>query len=160
MFKLIDDHLEEALLVFLLSMMSVLIGAQVFMRYVMQDSLTWSEELARYCFIWATYIGVSYGVKRKAHICVTAVSERLSTRGRHYIHIFAYLVFGAFALLVMKEGYALSMKIFGFGQKSSSLGMPMGWLYMAPTIGFGLVIWRLVQQIAQEFRALRHGVPS
>uniref|UniRef100_UPI003342757D TRAP transporter small permease n=1 Tax=Castellaniella defragrans TaxID=75697 RepID=UPI003342757D len=155
MIKLIDDHLEEGLLVFLLSLMSLLIGAQVFMRYVMHDSLTWSEELARYCFIWATYIGVSYGVKRKAHICVTALSERLPSRGRHYLNIFAYLVFGVFALLVMKEGYALSMKIFGFGQKSSSMGLPMGWIYMAPTVGFALVLWRLAQEIVLEARSLR-----
>lgn len=160
MFKLIDDHLEEALLVILLSLMSVLIGAQVFMRYVMHDSLAWSEELARYCFIWATYIGVSYGVKRNAHICVTAVSERLPVRGRHVLNIFAYLIFGVFAVMVMKEGYALAMKIFGFGQKSSSLGMPMGWLYMAPTIGFGLVIWRLTQRILVEARALRQEARS
>lgn len=154
MIKLIDDRFEEVLLVLLLSAMSILIGAQVFMRYVMLNSLAWSEELARYCFIWATYIGVSYGVKRKAHICVTALSERLPTRSRHGLHIFAYLVFGAFAFLVMKEGWALAMKIFHFGQKSSSLGIHMGWIYLAPTVSFGLVVIRLLQAIAQEYRAI------
>lgn len=157
MLKLIDDHFEEALVVFLLSAMSLLIGAQVFMRYVMSDSLTWSEELARYCFIWATYIGVSYGVKRKAHICVTAVSERLTGKAQHYLHIFAYLIFGMFAFLVMKEGWALSMKIFGFGQKSSSLGIYMGWIYLAPTVSFGLVVIRLLQAIAEEIRCIGRG---
>ena len=38
--------------------------------------------------------------------------------------------------------------------------MPMGWLYMAPTIGFGLVIWRLLQQILAEARALRQEAES
>jgi len=47
MLKIIDKNLEEVLLVFLLSLMSVLIGVQIVMRYVVQESLTWSEELAR-----------------------------------------------------------------------------------------------------------------
>ena len=145
----------KLLLAVLLSAMTLLIGVQVFMRYVMQNSLTWSEELARYCFIWATYIGVSYGVKRKAHICVTALSERFAPKARHALNIFSYLVFGLFALLVMKEGYALAMKIFKFGQKSSSLGIPMGWIYLAPTVGFGLVLLRLLQQIHAEWRQLQ-----
>ncbi len=157
MLKWIDDHFEEALLVFLLSAMSLLICGQVFMRYVMMNSLAWSEELARYCFIWATYLGVSYGVKRKAHICVTAVSERLSGNPQRYLHIFAYLIFGLFAFLVMKEGWALAMKIFRFGQKSSSLGIYMGWIYLAPTISFGLVVLRLLQAIGDEVRAIRQG---
>lgn len=155
MIKLLDDHLEEVLLAALLTAMSLLIGAQVFMRYVMQNSLTWSEELARYCFIWATYIGVSYGVKERAHICVTAVKDLFSERIRVLIGIFSYLIFGAFAVLVIWESWFLAMKIFKFGQQSSSLGIPMGWIYLAPTVGFGLVLVRLLQQIFFEFKHLQ-----
>lgn len=155
MFKILDKYLEEVLLVILLSLMSILIGSQVFMRYVMGNSLTWSEELARYCFIWATYIGVSYGVKCHAHISVTAISDLLPEKAQHILKIFAYVIFGVFAVLVMKEGWQLAMKIFSFNQRSSSLGIPMGWIYLAPTTGFALVIIRLIQQILAEIKILR-----
>jgi len=155
MFKFIDNHLEEIFMVFLLSLMSILIGAQVFMRYVMNDSLTWTEELARYAFIWATYIGVACGVKRNAHICVEAVVIKLPALYRHYATIVAQLLFIVFALMVMKEGYALTLKILSFGQKSSALGIPMGWVYLAPTVGFGLVLIRLAQHIITEIKAIR-----
>ncbi len=155
MLKFLDKHLEESLLVILLSMMSLLIGAQVFMRYVMHDSLTWSEELARYCFIWATYMGVSCAVKHKAHICVDAVTGRLPLAARHYATILSHVLFIVFAAMVMKEGYALTAKVFAFGQKSSAMGLPMGYVYLAPTVGFGLVIIRLLQSIYQEFQSMR-----
>lgn len=155
MLKLIDRHLEEIILVFLLSLMSLLIGAQVFMRYVMQDSLSWSEELARYSFIWATYIGVSCAVKRNAHICVDAFTSKLPEKMRHYATILSHLLFILFAAMVMKEGYALTLKVFSFGQQSSAMGMPMGYLYLAPTVGFGLVIIRLLQRIYLEILTLR-----
>ena len=148
--KQIDQYLEEALMVVLLALMSVLIGVQVFMRYVMGDSLTWSEELARYCFIWCTYLGVSYAVKAKAHICVEAAVNKLPQAMKKWSRVLVHVIFIAFAVLVVKEGYALSMKIFKFGQTSSSLGIPMGWIYLAPTVGFALVIFRLLQQIYKE----------
>lgn len=155
MIKFLDKHFEESILVFLLALMSLLIGVQVFMRYVLNDSLTWSEELARYCFIWATYIGVSYGVRENAHICVEAVTNRLPELYQRYAAILAHIIFIVFAVLVMKEGYALSMKVFKFGQTSSSLSIPMGYIYLAPTVGFGLVILRLLQKILQEVRIIR-----
>lgn len=158
MFKFLDNHFEEILMVFLLSLMSILIGAQVFMRYVLNDSLTWSEELARYAFIWATYIGVACAVKRNAHICVEAAVTKLPALYQRYAAILSHLLFIVFAVLVMKEGYALTVKIFSFEQKSSSLGIPMGWIYLAPTVGFGLVILRLLQRIAIEIKTLRSEV--
>ncbi|NLY26503.1 MAG: TRAP transporter small permease [Alcaligenaceae bacterium] len=157
MLKFLDENFEEMLLVFLLSLMSLLIGVQVFMRYVMNDSLTWSEELARYCFIWATYIGVACGVKRKGHIAVEALVQRFSPFYRHIAAIVAHLLFILFAVLVLKEGYALTLKIFKFGQQSSAMGVPMGYIYMAPVVGFGLVILRLIQSIVGEIRAMRSG---
>lgn len=159
MFKFLDNHLEEIFMVFLLSLMSILIGVQVFMRYVMNDSLTWSEELARYAFIWATYIGIASGVKRNAHICVEVAVTKLPALYQRYTAIVAHLLFITFAILVMKEGYALTQKILSFGQKSSALGIPMGWIYLAPTVGFGLVIVRLIQRIVIEIQSIRrsHG---
>ena len=158
MFKFLDNHLEEILMVFLLSLMSVLIGAQVFMRYVLNDSLTWSEELARYAFIWCTYIGVACAVKRNAHICVEAVVIKLPALYQRYAAIFSHLLFIVFAVMVMKEGYGLTMKILSFGQKSSAMGIPMAWIYMAPTVGFGLVILRLIQRIVIEVQTIRSEV--
>lgn len=154
MLKFLDNHLEEIFMVFLLSLMSVLIGAQVFMRYVMNDSLTWSEELARYAFIWATYIGVACGVKRNAHICVEAIATKLPALYQRYAAILAHLLFIVFALMVVKEGYALTLRILSFGQTSSAMGIPMGWVYLAPTVGFGLVILRLLQRIVIEVKAV------
>ena len=59
--KFLNDYLEETICIILMSVMTIIIFIQVIMRYVMHNSLSWSEELARYCFIWLIYIGaVSY----------------------------------------------------------------------------------------------------
>jgi len=43
-------------------------------RFVLRDSLSWSEELARYLMVWATFIGASIGVKRGSHVGVEALA--------------------------------------------------------------------------------------
>jgi len=158
--KFLNERLEESLLVALLGTMVVLIGLQVFMRYVVHASLSWSEELARYLFIWATYIGVSYGVRQRAHIRVTAGIGWLSPRGRLAVDLLTHLIFAAFGAIVIWQGLIMTAKITRFGQTSSSLGIPMAWVYGAPIVGFGLVILRLLQQAWIDMRAMLSGDPQ
>lgn len=155
MLKFIDEHFEEAIAVVLMAVMSVLICVQIFMRYAMGASLSWSEELARYFFIWMTYIGIAYGVRKDAHIRVTMAVDLLPLKGQMWMRIVSHVVFGAFAFFVMYQGWFLVEKIFRFGQKSSSLGIPMGWVYLAPLTGFGLTLIRLVQAAVLDLRSIR-----
>lgn len=155
MVKLINEHFEEAIIVLLMAAMSLLIGLQIFMRYVMGASLSWSEELARYLFIWATYLGIAYGVQKGAHIRVTMVTDLLSQHSQVAVRILTHLIFGAFALYVMYQGWFMVEKTFRFGQKSASLGIPMGFVYLAPLTGFSLTVLRLIQRIFLDLRTMR-----
>lgn len=153
MLKYLDEHFEESLVVLMMAAMSVIIGLQIFMRYVMGASLSWSEELSRYFFIWATYLGVAYGVRKDAHIRVSMVTDAMSRRNAAYIRILTHVIFGAFAVFVMYQGWIMVEKTFRFGQKSASLGLPMGFVYLAPLTGFAFTILRLVQAIWLDLRA-------
>ena len=56
----LDANLEQFLLCILLAAMAIVMGIQVFCRYVLSMSLSWSEELTRYLFIWSGFLSVSY----------------------------------------------------------------------------------------------------
>ena len=62
--KWLDEYAEISICVALLSAMTLILAVQVFMRYVMGASLSWSEELARYLFIWLIYLGISFGARQ------------------------------------------------------------------------------------------------
>src|SRR5699024_12319135 len=61
-------HIETYLSTILLLIFSVLCIVQVVMRYIFNESLTWSEELSRYAFVWFVYTSAAYAVRYKRHV--------------------------------------------------------------------------------------------
>ena len=78
----IDEYLEEVLLVGALAAMAVIMGVQVFCRYVLGASLSWSEELTRYIFIWAGFLSVSYCTKKCISIKIEQFVALFPKRGK------------------------------------------------------------------------------
>lgn len=157
--RFLDDHIEEVLLVFLLAGMSLIIGLQVFMRYGAQSSLSWSEEVARYMFIWLIYVGISYGVKKERHIKIDAVANLFPGKTKIYIFILSDIIFMIFSMVVLLKSVDVAQIIFQLGQTSPSMGFPMGFVYIAVPFGFTLVLIRLIQSIVTRVRSLRVLLP-
>ncbi|MGA9287015.1 MAG: TRAP transporter small permease [Anaerobacillus sp.] len=151
--RAIDRRLEEFLLVVFSTMMVSVIFLQVVMR-VTGNSLSWSEELGRYSFIWLVYIGISYGVKKQRHIKVEVMLLLLKEKGKLIVAMIANLLFFVFCLYVIFYGYDIANQLLSFGQKSPALHIPMGAVYMATPIGFGLSAIRLLQNLYGQFKML------
>ncbi|MGJ9383789.1 TRAP transporter small permease [Salipaludibacillus sp. CF4.18] len=152
--KWLDDHFEEYLLIILSATMVFVIALQVFMRFIIGSSLIWSEELARYCFIWLVYIGISYGVKKQRHIKVDIVLLALKDRGKIILGILANIIFFVFAIFIIINGYVLSSELLSWGQTSPALDFPMGVVYLATPVGMSLTAIRIIQQIIKQIRTL------
>ena len=152
--KAVDDHIEEWLMVVLLASMSVIIFAQVIGRYVFNNSLSWSEESARYIFIWLVYLAISYGVKKDAHIRVDAVVIILPKKAQKAVRIFSNLLFLIFSILVIYYGIRVSIRIMDSLQRSPAIEIPMGFVYFAIPFGFILTAIRLVQAAIRRFKSM------
>ena len=155
--KFLDAHVEEILCVALLAMMSVIIFVQVVARYVFSNSLSWSEELARYMFIWCIYIGISYGVKRQKHISVEAAMLLFPKKVRPYLYVVSDILFFVFACAIMYFGWQVVGMISASGQTSPAVGIPMKYLYFAPVVGFFLCAIRLIQNIIETCKKIKSG---
>ena len=100
MLKKIWDNLEEFIIVPLIFAMSVIIFIQVIMRYVFQNSLTWSEELARYMFVWLVYFSVSFTARRQKHIRIDAAINLYPKKLRPYVEILSEVIVLAFSIFI------------------------------------------------------------
>lgn len=151
--KWIDEHIEEVFLVLLSTTMVVFIFLQVVLRQF-GNSLSWSEELARFSFIWLVYIGISYGVKKQRHVKIDIVLQFVKEKQRIILTIIANTLFLAFAILVVIKGYSIADRLLVFGQQSPALHIPMGFVYMATPVGMGLTSIRLIQNLIINIKAL------
>lgn len=151
----LDRHIEEVFLVLFSAIMVAVIFLQVVMRQL-DNSLSWTEELARYCFIWLVYIGISYGVKKDRHIKVDVMLLVLKNKGKIILTIIANLLFIVFAIFVIRYGFDIAMQLLSFGQKSPANQIPMGLIYLATPVGMGLTLIRLVQNLVKHIKALMH----
>lgn len=151
--RAIDRRFEEVLLFIFSTIMVSVIFLQVVMR-VSGNSLSWSEELGRYCFIWLVYIGISYGVKKQRHIKVDVMLLLLKGKAKLTLAIIANLLFLFFSLYVVVNGYDIASQLLSFGQQSPALHIPMGLVYMATPVGFALTAIRLVQNLIVQIKML------
>jgi TRAP-type mannitol/chloroaromatic compound transport system permease small subunit len=63
-----------------IALMAVLVIAQVILRYVFNDPLEWSEEMARITFIYITFIGIGAAYGRRRHMAIDAVTIELPAK--------------------------------------------------------------------------------
>ena len=140
--KRIDIGLTNALgwiMVLLLSGMSVIIFANVTMRYITGGSIVWAEEVARYAMVWLTFLGTGPVLRIGGHIAIENLQDTLPQAAAKWI----------------RGGIALSMAGMGIGmvwmgieymnrakfQMTASTQISFSYIYAAIPIGGVLLLW-------------------
>jgi len=82
--KLLDGYcrLLEWLLVIMLALMVVLVFGNVVMRYAFNSGITVSEEVARWLFVWLTFLGAVVAVREHAHLGSDMLVSRFGPIGK------------------------------------------------------------------------------
>lgn len=151
------DHAEEIILFSITAVMVIVIFWQVVMRYVFNDSLSWSEELGRYIFIWMSWIGVSMGAREGQHIKIDMITDRLSFKIRHITYILADVIVLVICLIITYYGVYLVDQLLSINARSAPLHISQAWGYAAVPVGCGLMIMRSIQSIWRSIKNIRSG---
>jgi TRAP-type C4-dicarboxylate transport system permease small subunit len=151
--KFLDD-LEENLLMLLLFVSVAVIFLQVIMRYVFQSSLSWSEELGRYIFIWLTWLSTGYAVRQKRHLRIEFLSDLFGERGRMILETVSMTIWCAFSLFLVDRGFVIASMVWRRGQVTAALEIPTAIVYAAVPVGAALMAIRLADEIIRSVRRL------
>lgn len=141
---------ENGIAIFVISILSVVVFLQVFFRYVLNDPLAWSEELARFLSIWLVYVSAAIVLRDDAHMSMDYFVKLLSPRLQVAVDILGKLIISAFLFVGIKE----SFKIIGItmSQLSPSLDIPMGLIYLALPTSFSLMVLDFITRIILKKR--------
>lgn len=148
----LNENLEASLAAFLLAFIVCLISVQVFMRYVVHHSLSWSEELTLWIFVWFIWLATSYAFKRRVHVKVTLFHQMLSAKKQLIVNIFTQVLIIGFMAVLIYQCIILINKPFVARQTSVVLGMPIPYFYASAPVGAALSLIRLVQNIVDDGR--------
>ncbi|MDR3264687.1 MAG: TRAP transporter small permease [Synergistaceae bacterium] len=143
------DNFEEYFVVWTMAVMTLLVFCQVVMRYVFRNSLSWSEELARFIFMWLSWIGASYAVKERSHFRVEMFADLMKGRGRVRFELLILVVWFAFAAIMTWLGTRLTIFLMERRQVSPAMEIPMSWVYASVPAGCGLMAVRLIVEIVK-----------
>jgi TRAP-type C4-dicarboxylate transport system permease small subunit len=151
--KWLDEYLEESLMVMLLVLISVVMLAQVFARYVFNDSMSWPEEFCRYCYVWTVFLSLAFTIKKRSMLRVGVVMDLFPAKFQNTVKIICDLVILAIFAVFFKHSFAVVGNIKNVTKEiSSAMRMPMWIMYMSTIVGFGLSIARTAQMIADDIR--------
>ncbi|QCX40548.1 TRAP transporter small permease [Aureibaculum algae] len=131
------------ILIFALLVLDVLF--QVFSRYIIGTSFTWTEEFARFSLIWMTVLGAAYLNAKREHLSMDFVYEKLSPSNKRKASILIELFIFLFALVVMVVGGGnLVYTTLHLEQLSGTLRIPLGYVYaIMPFSGLLIMIFSI-----------------
>jgi len=157
--KLLYEHIEEYILITTYTAMLIIASAQVFFRYVINLSISWSQDLLTYMLIWSVFIGISLAVKKRKHIKVELAFVIVSKKTQFYLKVLSNIIFmifcGVFSYFSLLKVHKL---IFVNPQISESTGLPMWMIQIAIPFGFLLSIYRLIFDTKLLFKERNGGI--
>ena len=129
---------------------------QIFSRYVgFIPRYIWTEELARFCFIWMIMIGAMIAVREGTHFDVDLLPS-LSSKATAVMRIITHFAMFIFAVVFLYFGYQFAM--FGANQSSELAELPMWLIFIAWPLAGAFWLLFLVEKFAEDISVLRGGV--
>lgn len=120
-------------LAFLGVLMLAIGTAQVVSRYVLHNSLTWSEETMRFLNVWTIYIGVSVGIPLGIHVSIDAIPNMLKGKTKNILSLIILILSLIFYLIFLVQGVRFSLA--NLNQYAPATMVPMGYVYLCLPLG-------------------------
>jgi len=139
---------EAWVLIALVAVMAGIVFLQVVYRYLLTQPLHWSEEMARYLFVWISLLGAAMSVQRRGHFGMDFFCRMLPSKGRRFIACLVYLLVGIVMLVLLVYGIVLVGKT--ADQRSPAMEISMGWAYACLPVGAALMSFHLLSILLQE----------
>lgn len=162
-FKSTLDTILRAVCVTLFALLVGLVTWQVLARLVLAHPSVWTEEAARYVFVWLSLVGVSIATGEKADVAIDYFVRKTPLAMQRVLEIAAYLSTLTFAVVVMVwGGWTNSAQT--WDQANPVLPISAGVLYLAVPVAGVLftfyLLYHLVRTLSRGYTGLDHTAPE
>ena len=144
-------HFEEVVLTIVVTLLFTTVVSNVLIRWL-PFQIIWTEELAKYLFVWTIFMGVSSAVKYDDHVRVSFFVDLLPPKYRSIVMILANCLFLAFAAFVAYQGWLMFQLHVSIGKSIDSVHFPIAIFSVIIPLAFGLTVIRLLQRLFTDLR--------
>lgn len=127
------DRVVELVIIAITSAMITIVGAQVFMRYVVNRSLDWTDELATLCFVWTVFLALPLALRNGGHIVMEMLLTRVPAIVRDRLYRAMALLSIVLMVIVAREALVLTLD--NWDETIPTLGISGGLYYLGVAIG-------------------------
>ena len=115
------------------ALITVIVCAGVYWRYVLNDALAWSEESAKFLMVWMVFTGAPIALAQGTHAAIDALPEALPPRARQAAFGLIYLLVMFFVTVLIYQGwqFAWNARI----QSTPTTGISMLYVFAAMPVG-------------------------
>ena len=144
----LDEHFEEAILVFLLVVIACVELLQVIARNVpFMPALTWAEELCRFAWIATVFLSLPYTIRTSNILRVSVLIDSLPPKLHNFLNICVDVLTAVMMAILAYSSIAVLQRIYLSGETSPAMFWPMWIMYLIVLIGFVLGALRSVQMM-------------
>ncbi|WP_304943456.1 TRAP transporter small permease [Vallitalea guaymasensis] len=146
--KKLDSSIEN--LVFACTIGFVAISfLQVIFRYIINNSLSWSEEACRYLFVCTVFLGSSLAILKNKHIGVDILARILPKSIEKYFTILLDLIVVVYLIFLSYISFELALK--NMNQLSPAMQLHLGIVYLIMPIGSVVMAINFIRVIIYKF---------
>jgi TRAP-type C4-dicarboxylate transport system permease small subunit len=147
----VERQPEDWLAFVLFWSLAFIVFLQFFTRYVLNDSLAWTEEIARYALMWIVFIGGAMVTRRNTHIAVELLFNVMKPgRPRAALLAFVDVVKLSFFGLLAFVSVTITERM--HQQRMTVFDLPMSYVYAGVAFGCFLMLIRQAQNVWRNAR--------
>ena len=121
--------------------MAVMVFSNAVLRFSLEESILWADELSRYLMIWATFIGSGLLFRQGAHIAVDNLQDFVPGPVGKALRLFIVVILMTFFISMVYVGS--TYVLFQWNQLTPVTRLPFGFVYAAVPVGFLLMAYHL-----------------
>ena len=132
--------------------MLVLVMSQVVFRYILQVSVPWTEEAARWFYAWQIFLGSSLAMRERLHLQITVLLDRFTGRPRACLDFFAALTGLGFLVGIIWGSLLMIRAVYPV--QAGSFPISTSYLYLSIPVGLLAMLVIVAQDVADSARRL------
>ena len=145
--KWLDRNFEPFFMSLTFFLTCGLIFLQVVLRFVFHSGFAWGEEISRFFFVWSVFLSVPYITKNNKHVAVSSLRDIMPDKIKKAIAILVDVSIVFFAVVLLMSSIKNVQYTALYNDRATAVDISMNWLFMAPVVGYALMLLRTVQTL-------------